>query len=70
MAKHLHESLTHHTTSLNQHTDPIASMQQKQMEKEFSSELAVLKTVKLDPRPEAVEQLFQLIAQQSVAEQH
>lgn len=40
------------------------------MEEEYTAELALLQQYKLKPRPEALEQLLQMIAQQSVAEQH
>jgi hypothetical protein len=68
MEKHLHSSITPNT--LNNHSDPIESMQQLHMEKEFANELAVLKSIKLEPRKEAVEQLLHLIAQKSIAAQH
>jgi len=64
MEKHLHETISH------QQTGPIETMQQIRMEQDFANELAVLKTIHLEPRKEAVEQLFQMIAQQNVAEHH
>jgi len=69
MEKHLHETITKSTTQ-QPPTDPIESMQQLHMEKEFANELAALKSIQLEPRKEAVDRLMQLIAQQSVAEQH
>ena len=68
MEKHLHEIIT--ISTIPQHTDPIESMHQLNMEKEFANELAVLKSIQLEPRKEAIDRLMQLIAQQSVAEQH
>mgnify|MGYP003579628083 CR=1 FL=1 len=50
--------------------NPHHTIQQTIMEEEFSAELALLQGQKFMPRPEAVDQLLQMIAQQSVAEQH
>ncbi|KAA5536490.1 hypothetical protein F0919_02140 [Taibaiella lutea] len=69
MEKHLHITISQQSIS-DQQTDPIEAMQQIRMEQDFANELAVLKTIKLEPRKEAVEQLFQMIAQQNVAEHH
>lgn len=69
MEKHLHETISPESIS-NQQTNPIEAVQEIRMEQDFANELAVLKTIKLEPRKEAVEQLFQMIAQQNVAEHH
>lgn len=69
MEKHLHET-TPHQSIPNQQTDPSETMQQIRMEQAFANEIAVLQSFRLEPRTEAVEQLFQMIAQQNVAEHH
>ncbi|WP_118953038.1 hypothetical protein [Taibaiella helva] len=69
MEKKLHTSLPVNLSILSL-PDPHHTIQQAQMEEEFSAELAVLQQQKMMPRPEAVAQLLQMIAQQSVAEQH
>ena len=69
MEKHLHETISNQSIP-NQQTDPSETMQQIRMEQEFANELAVLSSFRLEPRNEAVEQLFQMIAQQNVAEHH
>ena len=70
MEKHLHRTITNKNTLNTQNTDPIESMQSLHMETEFANELTVLKSIKLEPRPEAVDKLMQLIAQQTMAEHH
>jgi hypothetical protein len=70
MGKHLHRTITNKNTLNTHNTDPIESMQSLHMETEFVNELAVLKSIKLEPRPEAVDKLMQLIAQQTMAEHH
>jgi len=69
MDKQLHTFLPsdQHTPSF---PDPHHTIQQSVMEEEFSAELALLQSHKLNPRPEAVARLLQLIAHDSVAEQH
>ncbi|WP_118972851.1 hypothetical protein [Taibaiella koreensis] len=69
MEKKLHVSLPSNLSALSL-PDPHHSLQQTHMEEEFSAELAVLQQQKMMPRPEAVAHLLQMIAQQSVAEQH
>lgn len=69
MEKKLHISLPLDPSPLSQ-TDPHHTILQAHMEEEFSAELAVLQQQKMMPRPEAVANLLQMIAQQSVAEQH
>jgi hypothetical protein len=69
MEKHLHITIAPASIS-NQQKGPIEAMQQIHMEQDFANEMAVLKNIKLEPRKEAVEQLFQMIAQQNVAEHH
>lgn len=69
MEKKLHDSLPFEPHSLRL-PNPHHTIQQSLMEEEFSAELALLQGQKLTPRPEAVEQLLHMIAQQSVAEQH
>lgn len=70
MEKHLHKNITTNTSKNLHNTNPIESMQQLHMETEFANELSVLKSIKVEPRPEAVDKLMQLIAQQTVAEHH
>ncbi len=68
MEKHLHSFLSSDHT--NSPSSPCYNIQQSHMEEEYTAELALLQQYKLKPRPEALEQLLQMIAQQSVAEQH
>jgi hypothetical protein len=69
MEKQLHSFLFSDQHS-NPLPDPHHVIQQSIMEEEFSSELAILQSYKLNPRPEAVTSLLQMIASKSVAEQH
>jgi hypothetical protein len=69
MEKQLHSFLLSDQHS-NPLPDPHHTIQQSIMEEEFSSELAMLQTYKLNPRPEAVVNLLQMITKNSVAEQH
>lgn len=69
MEKHLHLIISQEPISHKQ-TDSIEAMQQIRMEQDFANELALLNNIKLEPRKEAVAQLFQMIAQQNVAEHH
>lgn len=45
----------------NQLPEPHHTIQQSLMEEEFSSEIAILQSHKLNPRPEAVEDLLNII---------
>jgi hypothetical protein len=69
MDKKLHSFLhaDQHSTSL---PDPHHRIQQSAMEQEFLSELALLKAHKLNPRPEAIANLLQIIAHSDLAQQH
>jgi hypothetical protein len=69
MEKKLHYSLPFDQQS-HYLPNPHHTIQETIMEEEFSAELALMQGQKLMPRPEAVEQLLHMIAQQSVAEQH
>lgn len=66
MERHLHTT----KQSLNKTVDITPSIIQNIMEEEFAAEIAALKTVQLEPRPEAIAHLMSIIAQSSVAEQH
>ena len=50
----------------NQVLEPAHLIQQSLMEEEFSSEIAVLQTQKLNPRPEAIEDLLNLISRKTL----
>lgn len=69
MDKHLHEKISLKSTS-NIPSALQVTVEQARMDEEFSNELLALKAMKLEPRKEAVEKLFELIAQQSVAQHH
>lgn len=69
MEKQLHSFLPFHS-----HASALSALhhtvEQSFMEEEFSSELALLQSQQMKPRPEAIAQLLQTITQQTVAEQH
>lgn len=69
MDKQLHSFLL-----ADQHSNPLPephhTIQNAIMEEEYASELALLQTHKLNPRPEAVQQLLQIITRNSIAPQH
>ena len=69
MEKHLHQAI-HQNQPLNSGIDTELALQQARMEEEFAHELALLKSLKLEPRKEAVEKLIAMIVQQNVAEHH
>lgn len=69
MDKQLHSFLPSDSCSNSLH-DPHHTIQQSVMEEEFASEIALLQTHKLNPRPEAVAQLLDMIAHSGVARQH
>ena len=69
MDKQLHSFLLS-----DQHSNPLPephhTIQKSIMEEEYASELSLLQTHKLNPRPEAVQQLLQIITHNSIASQH
>jgi hypothetical protein len=69
MEKKLHETFDSNNPSGNV-PGPHHFIQQSLLEEEFSAEMTFVQNQKMSPRPEAVEVLLQMIAQQSVAEQH